>query len=78
MTFKEHKELSWLGHFVFSGLFDGKHKFQLIDHGNGTTTFIQSEQFKGILVPLFKTKLNRNTKNGFIAMNVKLKELAEK
>ncbi len=77
LTLETNKELSWLGHFVFAGLFDGEHKFELIDNGNGTTTFKQSENFKGILVPLFKELLETNTKKGFEEMNRKLKELAE-
>jgi hypothetical protein len=77
LTFETNKELSWIGHLLFAGLFDGKHKFELIDNGNGTTTFIQSESFKGILVPLFKKMLDINTINGFDAMNKRLKELAE-
>jgi hypothetical protein len=84
MTFKPkilslviNKELSWIGHFLFSGLFDGKHKFEIIDNGDGTTTFKQSEIFKGILVPFFKKMIEDNTKKGFEAMNQKLKELAE-
>jgi hypothetical protein len=78
LTFVKNRELSWLGHLLFPGLFDGKHKFELIDNGNGTTTFIQSENFKGFLVPFFKKQLRNNTKNGFIEMNEKLKEIAEK
>ena len=54
LTFIEKKELSWIGHVLFPGIFDGKHKFELLDNGNGTTTFIQSEVIKGILVPFFK------------------------
>jgi len=78
LTFETNKELSWLGHLLFAGLFDGEHKFELIDNSNGTTTFRQSEKFKGILVPLFKKQLDNNTKKGFEEMNNKLKELAEK
>lgn len=84
MTFKPkilksetNKELSWLGHLFFAGLFDGEHKFELIDNRNGTTTFKQSEKFKGILVPSFKKQLDNNTKKGFEEMNRKLKELTE-
>jgi hypothetical protein len=77
LVFNPNKELRWLGHLLFAGLFDGEHKFELIDNGNGTTTFIQSEKFKGILVPFFKKQLDNNTKKGFEAMNIKLKELAE-
>ena len=77
LCYETNKELRWLGHLLFVGLFDGEHKFELIDNGDGTTTFRQSEKFKGVLVPLFKKQLETNTKNGFVAMNMKLKELAE-
>ncbi|WP_073234050.1 SRPBCC domain-containing protein [Pedobacter caeni] len=78
LAFEPNKEFRWIGHLLFSGLFDGEHKFELIDHGNGTTTFIQSENFKGILVSLFAKQLDNNTKRGFIEMNEQLKALAEK
>lgn len=77
LTFEPNKELSWLGHLMFAGLFDGEHKFEIIDNGNGITTFRQSEKFKGILVSLFKKQLDNNTKRGFEEMNKKLKEFAE-
>ncbi len=78
LTYEINKEFRWLGHLLFPGLFDGEHKFELIDNGNGTATFRQSEKFKGILVPLFKKMLDINTTNGFNLMNKRLKELAEK
>jgi hypothetical protein len=77
LVFDTNKEFSWIGHLLFPGLFDGEHKFELVDNGNGTTTFRQSEKFKGILVPLFKKMLDNNTVNGFNEMNEKIKELAE-
>jgi hypothetical protein len=78
LTFDENKEFKWIGHLLFPGLFDGEHRFELIDNGNGTTTFIQAERFKGILVRLFSKMLDGSTLNGFRAMNQKLKEEAEK
>jgi len=77
LTYSANKELRWLGHLLFPGLFDGEHRFQLIDNLDGTTTFIQSEKFTGILVPLFKKMLDNNTRRGFILMNEKLKALSE-
>lgn len=77
LAFEKNKELRWVGHLLFPGLFDGEHKFELNDNRNGTTTFKQSEKFSGILVPLFKKMLDNNTKKGFEEMNKKLKELAE-
>jgi|SRR5450432_687043 len=85
MTFKPtvlvmqpQKEFRWLGHLLFPGLFDGEHRFELIDNGNGTTIFKQSETLKGILVIFFKKMLDKNTTEGFILMNQKLKEISEK
>lgn len=82
MTFKplvisriENKELIWKGRVFINGLFDGMHKFELVDNGNATTTFIQSEFFTGIFVVFFNTE---KTKEGFEKMNIKLKELAER
>lgn len=84
MTFKptvlaveKNKELRWLGRLFFKGLFDGEHRFELTDNGDGSTTLRQSEQFSGILVPLFNNIIEVNTRNGFEAMNRKLKERAE-
>ena len=77
MTFATNKEFRWRGRLLLGGLFDGVHKFEIIDNGDGTVTFKQSEKFKGILVPLFKKMLDTNTKDGFDQMNLKLKELAE-
>jgi len=74
LTKIKNKELSWLGKVLWGGLFDGEHKFELIENGNGTTTFIQSEKFRGIFVWLFRPE---KTQEGFIAMNKKLKELSE-
>lgn len=76
-TLEINKEISWFGHFILPGLFDGEHKFELIDNNNMTTTFKQSEKFKGMLIPLFKKLLEINTKKGFEEMNQKLKILAE-
>ena len=84
MTFKPivlantpKKEFTWLGHFLFKGIFDGKHSFKLIDNEDGTTTFIHQEEFRGILVRLMKKKLDTEIRDGFIGMNETLKERCE-
>jgi hypothetical protein len=73
----DEKALRWLGHLFFPGLFDGEHIFELIDNNNGTTTFIQREKFRGILVSLFNKMLDNNTYRGFVLMNEQLKTKAE-
>ncbi len=84
MTFKptllvvqEFKELRWLGHLWFRGLFDGEHIFELYENTDGSTTFVQREKFSGILISLFSTMLDVNTVAGFEAMNKALKSKAE-
>lgn len=78
LTFKPERELRWIGHLFFKGIFDGEHSFELIQNEDGTTTFTQKEIFRGILVPLFKKMLDTNTRTGFELMNEKLKEYAER
>ena len=77
LAFVVNKEFRWIGHLLLPGLFDGDHRFELVDNKNGTTTFRQSEKFKGILIPLFKKMLDINTTNGFRQMNEKLKNIVE-
>lgn len=77
VTFKPEQEFAWLGHLWIKGLFDGRHSFRLVDNNDGTTTFYHSENFSGILVPIFKQKLLKDTLKGFEHMNQKLKARAE-
>ena len=77
LSYRQNEELSWLGHLLFKGLFDGQHSFKLEDNENGTTTFHHFETFGGILVPIFKSKLMKETKQGFEEMNRRLKERVE-
>lgn len=78
LAFEEGRTFRWLGHFLFKGLFDGEHIFEIEEQADGTCLFVQREEFGGWLVPLFKKSLNEKTARGFRAMNEKLKELAEK
>lgn len=85
MTFKPrclqmelNKEFIWLGKLLFTGIFDGKHIFELTELGPSKTKLVQREEFKGLLVPLLWKQLDKNTRKGFELMNEKLKEGAEK
>ena len=78
LAFDKNKQFRWIGHLFFPGLFDGEHRFELIDNGDGTTTFIQAEKFKGILVRMLSKMLDGSTLNGFKAMNERLKIEVEK
>jgi hypothetical protein len=71
-------ELRWLGHFLFPGVFDGEHYFQVAPRTPGRVRFVQGEKFSGLLVGLAKASLDRGTRAGFVAMNQALKARAEK
>jgi hypothetical protein len=77
LVMENGKDFRWQGHLGIRGLFDGEHRFEIRDNGNDTCTFIQSEQFGGILVPLFAKMLDTKTSKGFMLMNEALKTRAE-
>ena len=84
MTFKptltvveEATSLEWLGRPGVPGIFDGRHRFELVATASGGTHLIHSEQFSGALVRFMRTSLDKQTRGGFLAMNEVLKTRAE-
>jgi len=77
LAFDQNREFRWLGHLMFPGIFDGEHIFQLLANEDGSTTFIHSEKFKGILVGLMAQKLDTEIRAGFEDMNRALKKKVE-
>lgn len=76
LVVKKAHELRWLGIFLFKRLFDGEHYFRLEPVSDGVI-FIHGENFRGLLVPLFRRMLQRRTLPGFEAMNVALRHRVE-
>jgi hypothetical protein len=70
------KTFEWLGKLGFSGVFDGRHRFDVEASGTGTK-LIQSESLDGILVRFMRKSLDTTTKSGFEALNLALKIRAE-
>jgi hypothetical protein len=75
------RELRWIGHLLFPGLFDGEHRFVVERAPMGGPTdvvrFVQAERFTGVLVPLIWKRLEPSTRAGFEAMNAALKQRVE-
>jgi len=67
----------WLGVVAFRGIFDGRHQFAIEPTSSGTK-LTQSEEFTGILTPLFMRMIGTKTRSGFELMNRALKDRAEK
>lgn len=76
--FKTNKVFQWKGQLFFKGIFDGTHRFEIIELHDGTCKFVHSEKFSGILVPFLKKMLLNETQPGFEAMNLALKKKVER
>jgi|1186.fasta_scaffold30470_2 hypothetical protein len=64
--------LEWLGHLVVPGLFDVRHRFELVPAGSGSH-LVQRESFRGLLVRPLRRSLDGGTRAGFEAMNAALR-----
>ena len=76
LSYEEGSNLTWLGHFLIPGIFDGEHSFEIHPQSKGLVQFIQKESFKGILVP-FTASMIAKTEQNFQLMNQALKEHVE-
>jgi hypothetical protein len=59
------------------GIFDGEHYFILEQDEDGNTLFRHGENFSGMLAAVVYMMIEADTRNGFEAMNVALKERVE-
>jgi hypothetical protein len=71
------REFSWLGHLGIPGVFDGEHRFRIESMEEGVR-FIQEEEFRGVLLPLLRNKLETETRRGFEDMNRALRRRLER
>ena len=68
--------LEWLGRVGLPGVFDGRHRFELVPTATGTR-LVHTERFSGVLVPLLRRSLDGGTRAGFEALNAALARRAE-
>jgi len=67
----------WLGRLGVPGVFDGRHRFELVGTPSGGTRVTHGEYFTGVLVRFLRKSLDSQTLAGFEAMNAALKTRAE-
>lgn len=72
---EQERVLEWLGRLMLPGVFDGRHRFELVPTERGTT-LIHREQFSGLLVRPLRRMLDGPTRSGFAAMNEALAQRA--
>lgn len=62
-------ELRWLGRLLMPGIFDGEHRFEIRQDAAGRVGFVQSERFRGLLVPFLRKLIEVDTAATFVAVN---------
>jgi hypothetical protein len=77
LKFEPNKEFRWKGKLGITGIFDGEHFFVLEKLNEHKTKVLHGEKFKGVLVSLMGSALDK-TKIGFELMNGALKKECEK
>lgn len=70
-------EFKWQGSLLVPGLFDGEHFFELSSVANNATRLVHYEKFSGLLCKMVMIRFAKDTKVGFQAMNLALKNLVE-
>lgn len=71
------KVFAWRGHTLFPWLADGEHIFEIFPEG-GAVRLVHRQNFSGLAIPLIWRFMAEKTRQGFILMNLALKERAEK
>ncbi|MEL7159195.1 MAG: SRPBCC domain-containing protein [Bacteroidota bacterium] len=69
LAYETGKELRWRGNLLLDTLFVGEHYFLLEERTPGKTLLTHGEDFRGVLLPILRSKLVKDTKAGFEAMN---------
>lgn len=74
---QERRSFVWLGRMIAPKIFDGEHRYEIEPLSAERVRFVQRERFGGVLVPLLRKTLDRDTRQGFLSMNEALKARAE-
>ncbi len=77
LVVQEDREIRWLGQLLVPGLFDGEHYFTISPLPDGNIEFVQGETFSGLLAGLLMPFIEADTRAGFEAMNVAIKQISE-
>ncbi|MDR7016727.1 SRPBCC domain-containing protein [Acinetobacter sp. 3657] len=73
---KQFSIFAWKGKLLVNGLFDGIHRFELVEVAENKTLLKHSEVFSGLLV-MFVDKELKKTEQNFHIMNESLKQRVE-
>lgn len=77
VEYDEGKRFAWYGSVIVPGIFDGKHKFELIEDDDYCVVLKHDEVFSGLLSNWILKKIQANVHLGFNTMNLALKQHCE-
>ena len=66
------RELRWRGRLLLPFVFDGEHRFRIDEAEPGRVRFVQSERFRGVLVPFLRRLIEEETAGMFERANAAL------
>jgi hypothetical protein len=78
VTFRPPKELRWRARTLLPGIFQGEHRFVVEDLGSRRSRLIHEQRVRGLAVPFLRARLEEPVRRGFDAMNLALKQVAER
>jgi hypothetical protein len=78
VTFRPPKELRWRARTRLPGIFQGEHRFVVEDLGSRRSRLIHEQRVRGLAVPFLRARLEEPVRRGFDAMNLALKQVAER
>ncbi len=75
---REPRELRWLDHWTFPGMFSSERRFRIEPLPEGGVRFHHGEQVQGMLTLLLSQRRQFRTKSALDSMNTALKRRAER
>lgn len=75
---REPRELRWLGRWAMPWLYSAEHRFSIEPLPDGGVRFVQTQRYRGVLIPFLRRRLQRTAAPAFHAMNAALKTRAER
>lgn len=66
---KPGQSFTWLGHVGMPSIFNARHRFSVEPTAGGASQLVQHETLSGVLTPLFRRMLTRETPSAFAALN---------
>lgn len=75
---EDFRRISWKSQLYMNGVFEREYTAEIKEEGDGRVSFLQSQKYSGLLLPIYSKQIFADAKKGFILSNVALKEMIER